>query len=310
MKISAISNSYCSYGKNLKNSKKSLNSGKSEIPAKNEKKQNTVSFKSIYLENNTDIGIGAEYATTLKFSKRDALLLNEIAQDYPNQDCFIRCGEILKRPYLEYREKPVDVPLFTLDMYDRYIVTINPHDKECTAVPLIIYPDSEYGVFIGLTAKFSLNPSLVYTIKAGFEVHKKLLDKKFQILESAGRSDPDLGEDSVIEKAHKEIEEVEVAVTRYLLENAYTAALNRDYSIRMYKLLSPKIRDVLDSKRKLDLVTSAANRPKFNLEELDKEKIDICEYATRNFPNLNENKARIAELTEYMLMVGGMAFGD
>ena len=72
---------------------------------KNSNKNPKVSFGAIYVEQNIDLGRTAESRFPPKFSKRDELLLNEIAQLYPNQDCFIRRG-YCNFPRLEFREKP------------------------------------------------------------------------------------------------------------------------------------------------------------------------------------------------------------
>ena len=110
--------------------------------------------------------------------------------------------------------------------------------------------------------------------------------------------------ESVTKKAHKAIEDVEIAVIRYLLESAYAAVSDRASAQQIYESNYPKVQSRLDAKRKLDLVTSTAKRPEVNLEKLDSEKVDICELAMRNFPNVDENKARIEELTRYMSMKG------
>ena len=56
----------------------------------------------------------------------------------------------------------------------------------------------------------------------------------------------------------------------------------------------------MDAKRKLELTTSAAKFPEIDQEELRKNRIDICELAMQNYPNMEENKKRIQELSEYM----------
>ena len=84
MKISPISNTYNFYGKNLKNKKQSEPLSNNENSSKTEKGKNAVSFKSIYLENIVDLGMVSQQTAAPKFLKKDALLLNEIAQDYPN----------------------------------------------------------------------------------------------------------------------------------------------------------------------------------------------------------------------------------
>lgn len=290
MKISSISNIYNSFSQNKKISTNNTAS--------------KPSFKGIYVEDIVDLGSVAESNTPPRFLKKDALLLNEIAQEYPNQDCFIRKGRA-GLPRLEFREKPPEVQLFTETIAKQYKTTIDPNDKDYPVEPLILYADSRLNRFIGMTSFISLNPSLPYTVKVGFELHKKLLEKKFQIMEVLGKGDNvDLGEESLTKKAHEAIEDVETAVTRYLLEASYAALTDRASASQIYASNYPKVQSRLDAKRKLDLVTSIAKRPELDVEEMKKNKIDICELAMKNYPNMEENKKRIDELSEYMAQHG------
>ena len=84
----------------------------------NNQKQN-VSFGAIYVEKNVDLGRTADSRFPPKFNRRDELLLNEIAQLYPNQDCFIRRG-YSNYPRLEFREKPTSLQVFTPSLSDQY----------------------------------------------------------------------------------------------------------------------------------------------------------------------------------------------
>lgn len=288
MKISAISTAYNSFVKRK---------------AENIQKQNTnnknVSFKGIYVEDIVDLGDVAESGFPSKFMKKDSLLLNEIAQDYPNQDCFIRKG-YAGMPRLEYREKPPEVQNFTSSIFRQYNISIDPDDKDYPCEPLILYPDSNLNRMIGVTSFISLNPSLPYTVKAGYELHKKLIEKKYQIMDVIGRSDSvNLGEETLIEKAHKAIADVEAAVTRYLLESSYIALTNRASASQIYASNYPKVQSRLDAKRKLDLTTSTAKMPVINPDDATK-KIDICEIAMKRYPDYKENQEVNESLLNYM----------
>lgn len=266
------------------------------------------SFKGIYIEDSVQLGSASKGNFPPRFLKKDALLLNEIANEYPNQDCFIRTGH-LGLPRLEFREKPPVVQVFNHSYTDKYRSDINPEDTDYPCEPLIIYPDSAYNRIIGMTSNISLNPSLPYTIKVGFELHKKLLEKKYQIMDIIGKTDSvDLGEDSLIKKAHEAIKDDELAVTRYLLESAYSALTDKASGRQIYESNVPRVQTALDAKRRIDLTTSIAKQPELNIEELRKNRKDICEIAVKNFPNSDENKARIEELTKYMLD-NGIVFG-
>lgn len=276
-----------------------------------ENKPNNVSFKGIFLESITDVGNEKEGIYPARFQKKDALLLNKIAQAYPNQDCFIRKGYGSK-PRLEFREKPPEVQVFDATVFNQYRVEVDPNDKEYPCVPLIIDPDSDIcrtigipdlNFIIGVPSSISTNPSLPYTVKAGFELHKKLMEKKYQIMDVIGRTDTvDLGGESVIEKARKAIEDVEVAVTRFLVDSAYAALMDKASARQIYESNYPKIQTRLDAERRLDLTTSLVEQSKLAHEDISK--IDICEYAMRNYPDINENKDRIKKVTDYMRQQG------
>ncbi len=289
MRISPVSNVINSFSKNS---------------VKNVNGQRKTSFKGIYVEDIVDLGDVAEGNFPPEFLKKDALLLNEIAQEYPNQDCFIRKG-YAGLPRLEYRERPPQVQMFTETIAKQYKTSIDPNDEEYPSEPLILYGDTNLNRFIGMTSFISLNPSLPYTVKVGFELHKKLLEKKYQIMEVIGKTDNiDLGDETLIQKAHKAIEDIEIAVVRYLMESSCAALSDRASASQIYASNYPKVQSRLDAKRHLDLVTSVAKRPELDLEEIKKNKIDICDLAVKNYPNTEENKARIEELAEYMTQNG------
>ena len=148
MNISSVSNTVRTFPKN---SIKSNNN-----PEKN------LSFKGIYLEDITDVGNSKDGIFPARFKKEDALLLNKIAQAYPNQDCFIRKG-LGSKPRLEFREKPPEVQVFSATLFDQYKVDIDPNDEEYPCVPLIIPPDGEdsnLSFIIGVPSSISTNPSL------------------------------------------------------------------------------------------------------------------------------------------------------
>lgn len=259
-----------------------------------------VSFKSIFVEDTVDLGTVKESEFPVKFLKKDSLLLNEIAQDYPNQDCFIRKGWA-HHPRLEYREKPPEVQIFSESFFTPYTTQIDPKDELYPCEPLIIYPDDDINMYIGMPSFISLNPSLPFTVKAGYEVHKKLLEKKYQIMDVIGKTDEiDLGEESITKKAHKAIEDVEVAVTRYLLECSLAALKDKASAEQIYASNYPKVQSRLDAKRTLDLLTSVAKQPRINPDDIKTNKVDICELATKNYPNLEENKQRIEDIKLFM----------
>ena len=270
-----------------------------------EKQNNNVSFKAIYVEDIVDLGDAAAGRFPTEFLTSDALLLEEIAQQYPYQDCFILAGRA-KMPRLEYRERPVEVQLFSTSIFKPpYTVSIDPQDNEYPTEPLILYDNSRLNRMIGVPSFISLNPSLPFTVKAGFDLHKKLIEKKYQIKEALGRSDAvDLGAESLIKRAHKEIEDVESAVTRYLLASAYTALTNRASAKQIYESDYPKVQGRLDAKRKLKLVTSITKLPEITKEDIKDEKVDICDIAMKLYPNMQENKAEIKKLEDYMAKNG------
>ena len=295
MKISSISNSINSIVK-----KTFPNNS-----IKENKQNNNVSFKAIYVEDIVDLGDASAGRFPTKFLTSDALLLEEISMQYPYQDCFILAGRA-KMPRLEYRERPVGIQLCSTSIFKPpYTVSIDPEDSEYPTEPLILYDNSRLNRMIGVPSYISLNPSLPFTVKAGYDLHKKLIEKKYQIKEALGRSDEvDLGEESLIKKAHKAIEDVESAVTRYLLSSAYTALTDRASAKQIYESDYPKVQSRLDAKRKLDLTTSIAKQPQLSEEDLKDKKIDICDIAMKLYPNMQENKAEIKKLEEYMARNG------
>lgn len=284
MQIQSIKNLYNSFPK---------------IESKKQNK-NTPSFKSIYVEDIVELGDVAKSNEPPQFLAKDALLLNEIANEYPNQDCFIMKG-YAGLPRLEYREKPPEVQLFTSTFAKNYRIDLDPNDEEYPSEPLLLYGDSPMNRFIGMTSFVSLNPSLPFTIKAGYELHKRLIKKKEEILKVIGKTDDfDMGDDTLIERAHKEIKDVELAVTRYLMEAAFASLTDPASAKQIYKSNIPKVQSRLTEKRKYDLTTSLGNRPEINLKDISSKKVDICEQAITKFPNEDENKKRIEELMGYL----------
>lgn len=297
----------------------SVSNTRYSFPKVNNKKTNSqkVSFKGIFLDIIADPGGITSNSFPARFQKRDALLLNEIAQSYPNQDCFIRRG-LGSRPRLEYRERPPEVQVFSADRLLTYKVEVDACDKHYPTIPLILYPNEkpdEYFLsafpnltfLLGVPSNISTNPSIGYTVKAGYEVHKKVMEKKFQIMDVVGRTDEvDFGDEILVEKAHKAAEDVEIAVTRLLLESAYATLMDRASARQIYESNYPKIQTRLDAKRRLDLTTSLAKQAKMREEigESTSRKTDICEIAMKKFPNTQENKERIKLLHDYMLENG------
>ena len=146
-----------------------------------------------------------------------------------------------------------------------------------------------------------MNPSLAFTISAGFEVHKKMLEHKYALMQLIGNGDEvDLGGKTVSEAAYEHIRPVELAVKRYLLECAFAALKDRASASQIYASNLPKVQTRLEANRKLDLTTSVADRVPVFDEELTKDRIDICEVATRTYPNADENEERIKKLERLM----------
>jgi hypothetical protein len=187
-------------------------------------------------------------------------------------------------------------------MARQFNTSIDPEDKNYPVEPLLLYPDSLLTRFFGVTSYISLNPSLPNTVKVGYELHKRLLKKQYQILEIIGKTDKiDLGEDSVIQRAHKEIEEDESAVTRYLLECSFAALTDRASASQIYESNYPKVQTRLEAKRKYDVTTCKETQPLPPKSEKPK---DVCDLAMKYYPNVQENKRRIEQLTNYMSQHG------
>lgn len=272
-------------------------SGRKNKPLNGSNALKMPAFKGIFIEDDVRIGNSALSTTEPKFTRMDALLLNDIASMYPNQDCFIR-SDSSNLPRLEYREKPPEVAIFHENYSQFYEYDVSPFDFDYPAVPLIIYPNSEFNEYIGLTSSTSFNPSLPYTIKAGYELHKKIMEKKFQILDALGPVDKvDLGNDTIIEKSQDSIDEAETSLTRYLLECAYTFMTNSTSSKKFYEANSRKIQSTLSVKRRLDLTTPTASQP---AQIPSKDRKDICELAMQEYPNTEENKAEIEKIVHTM----------
>jgi len=299
MKISSISCYSRSFPKVNKNNK---TAGKPEIKT-NTAKNNNVSFKSIYLQDSCELGKRSDQKAIAKFKKKDALLLNEIANRYPYQDCFISAGNCFY-PELKYREKPVDVQIFSRNIADEYVVHMDPDDEDNPAVPLILVKKEPLAYILGVPTGNSLNPSIAFTVQAGYELHKKMLEKKYEILDSAGQNDDiDFGDKTVTELAHEAIAETESAVKRYLMESAYAAMSDRASAKQLYASNLLKVQTRLQDKRRMDLTTSYAKQDEIRrkapeeMSETDPEQgIDICEMALRRYPDIQENTIRIKEL--------------
>ena len=264
-------------------------------------KTKNVSFGAIYVEKNVDLGRTADSRFPPKLNRRDELLLNEIAQLYPNQDCFIRRG-YSNYPRLEFREKPASLQVFTANLADQYKTDIEPRDEEYPCVELLLKKsDKIANRIIGLQNYIAMNPSLAFTISAGFEVHKKMLEKKYTLMQLIGNGDEvNLNGRTVSQVAYDEIKPIELAVKRYLLECAYAALKDRASAAQIYGSNLPKVQTRLEANRKLDLTTSVADRVPVFDEELTKDRIDICEVATRTYPNAVENERRIKKLEVFM----------
>ena len=271
--------------------------------------KNNIAFKGVYVEDIIDLGEVSANEEHTKFLKKDALLLNEISNLYPNQDCFIRCGHA-GQPRLEYREKPPEVQSFNASIFKQYNFSIDPDDDNYPSEPLLLYGDNNLNRMIGIPSFISLNPSLPYTVQVGFELHKKLLEKKKQIMEVVGKTDSiALGEKTLIERAHEGIRDVEEAVKRLLLESAYLALSKRASASQIYASNYPKVQARMDAKRTLDLTTSLAkqNDLKNSIDqkikepkELDISKIDICDFAMQQYPDYKENIEINRQIQEYM----------
>ena len=115
---------------------------------KNETKQQKqdVSFKSIYLESLVDLGHVKAGIFPAKFAKKDALLIHELALEYPYQDCFIRKGAV-NFPRLEFREKPIEVQVFNDSLDGRYHFSFDPYEEAYETVPMIIYSEEDRGTY-------------------------------------------------------------------------------------------------------------------------------------------------------------------
>ena len=263
---------------------------------------NSVSFKGIFIDAKVDLGPTKEKSFPPTFLKKDELMLNEISQQYPNQDCFIR-RDSTGLPRLEYRERPCGVQVFQADASKHYNMSVNSIDVDYPCEPLIIYPDSKLSSIIGLPSNISSNPSLPFTIKVGFELHKKLLEMKMQIMEIIGSTDSvNFGSETIMQKAHKTIEETETAVTCYLVDCAYETFENSDNARKAYEADYRTVQSVLDSKRKLDLITSVAKQSERKADEkIDtKFEIDIIEEILKTYPDAVENTDRLNSLVSYL----------
>lgn len=266
----------------------------------NPQKTKAPSFKSIYVEDVVDLGNVSEEHDSSTFLKRDALLLNKIASLYPNQDCFIRRG-YGGRPRLEYREKPPEVQVFSANMFNQYNMKADPINRDYPCVPLILDDSSDLNRIIGLNSYISLNPSLAYTIKVGFELHKKLIEKKYEIMEAIGKTDRvSIGEETITEKARAAISSYEEAVKRHLLESAYLALSKRASAQQIYASNYPKVQSIMEADRMFDMTTSVAEQNRLS-KGSPIEDIDICDFAIRKYPDDTDNIKKNNQLRNYMI---------
>lgn len=276
------------------------------------KKQNNTSFKSIFINSSVVASQETRNEPLYSFLPKNALALNKISYSYPNQDCFITKGHS-DRPALLFREKPPKVAVYSDTPFREISVKFDKDEQPYEPIPLILYPLDDYelddyflndykfiNLFIGLCSSSSPTPSLELTVKSGYELHKKLIERKYKIEDKIGNSDMvDFGGPTILDKSHKAIEEDEIAVTRFLMECAYLFFAERAEGNKFHGNTYLRTLVELIEERKYDLTTSLAKQMK-NSKSSELDKFDICDIATKSFPNIQENKARIKELAEYM----------
>lgn len=269
---------------------------------KNHQKSPNVSFGAIFVEKGVDLGATVESRFPPIFSRRDELLLNEIAQLYPNQDCFIRKG-YCNFPRLEFRERPASVQVFKSTPGEKYRTEVNSLNEEFPCIELLLHKnDTASNRIIGMQNYIATNPSLAFTISAGFEVHKKFVQMKYEIMKYFGAGDEvSLGQKDINERAYLAIKDTELAVKRYLLESALASLKDRASAEQIYSSNLPKVQTRLEANRMLDLTTSVANRVPVSDSDFLKDRIDICELAVSMYPDPDENKDRIKVLEKEMV---------
>ena len=198
------------------------------------------------------------------------------------------------------------VTFFKDSMNGLYTFGFDPNDPEYETVEMLLYKEKgkepykipHLNFILGVTSEKLTNPSLQYTIKMGMECHKKVMEKKYQLLEVLGKNEEQsLGDDSLIGKAHNAIEDYEVAALRHLLECAYIALTDKASIRKIYESNNLQIKTILENKRKFDLVTSTDKQPRIAKEPKSE---DICQQLTTTYPNTIENIERILELSKYM----------
>lgn len=276
------------------------NNLKFDTQNKNNKNNKSVSFGSIYLDSKSYIGLISETLNPPKFPIKDELLFNELAQLYPNQDCFIKSAPN-GQPVLQYREKPVGLQVFDISLGDRYSFSINPDEENNPCIELMLTSSDTIATqVLGYQNEMYNNPSLVNTIKAGFEVHKKLLEKKLMFMKEIGKGDiPSLGPKSIDELSHDLVRDVELAVKRYLLESAFSSIFETISAHQRYGKESERIQNKLERNRNLEMTTSATDRPLFLDEEFTLNKVDICKESTERWPDYDDNRERVDKLLEF-----------
>ncbi len=286
--------------------KTSTNTVSSQNKAKAQKvHKDNISFKSIYLKDGVSYFDLVADEVVHEFSARDNLCLQDIANRYPYQDCFIEPG-FQSMPALKYREKPPELPRYSENLAGQYVNYIDPEDPDNPAVTLLLDKEKPYALYYGVPSYVSLNPSLELTVQAGYELHKKLLEKKYEILDAVGKSsDIDFGEKTVTEMAHEAIADVETAVTRYLIESAYAALKDRASAAQIYASNYLLVQTRLKDKRRLELTRGYSELEEIRRKSLngrsDEKVPDICEIAMKKYPNTAENLKRIDALSEEMM---------
>ena len=312
MKISAVSNSInVVRNRNIRNLKQNNNTLN---------KKTSASFKGIYIEDNVNLGLGGKRNIPPTFELKDALMLDKVAKEYSNQDCFIKGGN-KGYPYLEYREKPPEVQVFNHTLSDVFRIDIDHRPSEYPFQPMLLKKDSGYAKFIGLPTYKTDAPSLPYTVKAGFELHKNIMDKKYKVLELIGDNDGyDIGKESIESRSYADVTDMESSLLRLLIELAYDnlqpeKVFKKDYAhnyvLDLEKLNNARIYDLSTTysarpPEEKEVPKSVQKFPDDEDEEIYKPKepentsIDICDIAEKYYPNIEENAIVVQALVEDM----------
>ena len=300
MKIAAVS---CRQGGSAKTAGGLSKNGR---PAARKADKALKAFKGIWAERTANIGtVSIQNSRPPVFLPKDALLINDIASRYPNQDCLISAGD--GRPYCEIlvREKPPAVDIYESDksgnIKGMLVPSCRGNDAEYPFISLVLNKTRKVNQFIAAPSSVSLNPSLPYTIKACYELHKRIMDSKYKVLDVVGSVDGvSFGEESLLEKALRMTAETEQALVRYLAECACDAVLDPASAKQTYESLFPKVQERLELKRNIDLRTPAAKQPLISADNITSEKLDICEMAEKKYPNPQNNEKRIKQIETFI----------